>query len=299
MPYRLKTSESLPQGLRRLVDEQIGRALDSIGRAAEASDEAIHDVRKRLKKCRAALRLVRDEVGKEVYQRENRCFRDAGRLLSEARDSAVHVQTLRQVRGEFIDGLPAGAFAGLEARLRQSHRSALERALGDDRPLDQVAAALKGARERSEDWPIGDDGFDAVESGLKRVHGRCCRGLGNCEDSPSTDDLHDWRKRLKYLRYQIRILVDLWPGMMEAFEDALHDLTDDLGYDHDLAELQSRVCEVAEIEEVEQWDVLAGLVSRRRVELQARAVERGSRCLALKTGCFVAVMGALWREAHD
>lgn len=55
-------------------------------------DDVAHDVRKRCKTVRALLRLIRDEVGKDVYRRENRALRDAARALSPVRDAAVLIQ---------------------------------------------------------------------------------------------------------------------------------------------------------------------------------------------------------------
>ncbi|MEX2473331.1 MAG: CHAD domain-containing protein, partial [Gemmatimonadota bacterium] len=84
MSYALQPDESLPSGLRRIADEQVGKALDSLASAADSREEAaagIHDARKRFKKVRAVLRLVRKELGSDRYHGENEAFRDAGRLL--------------------------------------------------------------------------------------------------------------------------------------------------------------------------------------------------------------------------
>ena len=70
--------------------------LELLGRATggEAGDgatpprsAAVHEVRKSLKKIRAALRLVRPVIGDKSYRRENTCFRDAARPLTEVRDA--------------------------------------------------------------------------------------------------------------------------------------------------------------------------------------------------------------------
>jgi hypothetical protein len=91
MPYRLTDKESVQNGIRRVISEQIERAL------AELSDEqldrslVIHQVRKRCKKIRGALRLVRD--GTDLYTADNARFRDAARRLSELRDADVMIET--------------------------------------------------------------------------------------------------------------------------------------------------------------------------------------------------------------
>jgi hypothetical protein len=64
---------------------------------------AVHEARKDLKKLRAVLRLVRDDLGDAVYRSENVRFRDAGRMLSGARDAHVRVETLAALRERFDD----------------------------------------------------------------------------------------------------------------------------------------------------------------------------------------------------
>jgi len=59
-------------------------------------EEAIHEARKGLKKCRAVLRLARSSIG-PVYGEGNSQLRDIGRSLSEVRDAPVLVSTLDEL----------------------------------------------------------------------------------------------------------------------------------------------------------------------------------------------------------
>ena len=65
MSYRLELNESLPDGIKRIVKEQIDQALEQLRESPEGRNEAVHDARKRFKKIRAVLRLVRDEIGEK------------------------------------------------------------------------------------------------------------------------------------------------------------------------------------------------------------------------------------------
>ncbi|NIR50351.1 hypothetical protein GWO43_17745 [candidate division KSB1 bacterium] len=62
MSYRLDDQETLPDGITRIATEQVGRALGQLTTGVDDRDEAVHDARKCLKKVRAVLRLVRDEI---------------------------------------------------------------------------------------------------------------------------------------------------------------------------------------------------------------------------------------------
>ena len=53
----------------------------------------MHDTRKHLKKARAALRLVRRQIGRGLFKRQDHRLRDVGRMISEIRDAEVRLET--------------------------------------------------------------------------------------------------------------------------------------------------------------------------------------------------------------
>src|SRR5207237_1379951 len=86
MSFKLDEQEDVSEGIRRIIVERIDDALGSLRSKAGASlSETVHTARKRFKEARAALRLVRDELGEERFADGNRALRDAGRPLSEVR----------------------------------------------------------------------------------------------------------------------------------------------------------------------------------------------------------------------
>src|SRR5919108_247446 len=102
--YRFREGEAVPDGLRRIARGRIDHALDELrGKTKSSPEEAVHEARKNMKKLRALLRLTRNELGDEVYRRENECFRDAGRRLSGVRDADVMLETLDGLDGDFRD----------------------------------------------------------------------------------------------------------------------------------------------------------------------------------------------------
>src|SRR5215467_11237212 len=90
--FRIEENEEIPEAIKRIVTGQIDKGIERLdAEHAEArgtgpqrissdevdDDEAIHDARVCAKKTRGVLRLVRSELGRKVYKRENACFRDA------------------------------------------------------------------------------------------------------------------------------------------------------------------------------------------------------------------------------
>ena len=91
MSFVLHLEQPLPLEIERIASEQATSALSELRKIERSRtdfeqfvcvvDEAVHTARKALKKTRATLRLVRDEIGEEVYQRENVAYREAGRSV--------------------------------------------------------------------------------------------------------------------------------------------------------------------------------------------------------------------------
>jgi len=80
--YRLQGDEDAATGMRRVILGRLEKATERLREAGEDGDalaEAVHGARKDLKKARAALRLVREEIGEKTFKRENRALRDAAR----------------------------------------------------------------------------------------------------------------------------------------------------------------------------------------------------------------------------
>src|SRR5262245_49592208 len=96
MAFRYKRCESVPVSSRRIVRKEINKCLKSLA-TKTASDETIHDVRKRFQKVRAILKLARPAIGDKTYQRENSCFRDAAAVLREVRDAKVQIDALEKL----------------------------------------------------------------------------------------------------------------------------------------------------------------------------------------------------------
>src|SRR5437868_9555454 len=123
MGFKLKLREPLPDGLKRVFREQIESALQLCLHPAKQRGVTVHEVRKHLKKVRAAMRLAVGEVGKNRHAREDRCVRKIGRLVSDLRDSQVRLQTLIQLRDEKAKGSDEHHFPRIEELLSLERES--------------------------------------------------------------------------------------------------------------------------------------------------------------------------------
>jgi CHAD domain-containing protein len=286
--FKLREGEPVPRGIARIVRGRIDHAIDELeGRTDSSPEEAVHEARKDMKKLRAVVRLVRPEIGDHVYRRENASFRDAGQELSGVRDADVMLATL----GKLEHDIPAGTRRDLHHAL-EAHKA---RAAGGTRQQAsvQVVDALSTARRRVGRWPLDHDGFKAVSGGLERIYRQGRRGFRAAREEPTTENLHEWRKRVKDLWYHLTILRSAWPPVMDALADEAHSVSEHIGDDHDLSVLLAWAEEHAPA----SGAAIEGPVAQRRAELQADAFEIGARLYAEKPRAFVRQIERWWGSA--
>ncbi|MCO5195832.1 MAG: CHAD domain-containing protein [Anaerolineae bacterium] len=298
--YLLMPHEAIPDGIRRITLEQADLGYWQLTESTWHSDLAVHDARKAFKRVRAALRLVRDETGSAVYRRENIVYRDASRRLSGMRDSAVMALTLAKLVAHYADELPDDAFAVTYDRIMEMHTMAVRTIIDEGTLLDQTAALITSARPRLVALPVTDETFTTVQQGVTRVYRRGRRAMARALQDETPHTFHDWRKRVKYLRYQMGILSNLWPAIIDVLASQLELLSDTLGDEHDLYELSQLVQRKFFLcDDAVERDHLLALIDRRRRELQMEARPLGARLYAEMPHQFSARMAAYWQTLCD
>jgi CHAD domain-containing protein len=292
--YRLRNDESAADGVRRIARGQLDLIAEEFGagrRRGGDLDRAVHDTRKAFKRLRTLVRASRDALGDEAYRRENQIFRDAGRRLSDARDAAVMVQTLDDLRDRYRDEIGGDAFDGLRKALA-SEAAAASRGLSRDRSMvAEVEGTLEAARRRIGGWPLPDDGDLALlEPGFERIYRRGRRALKAARRDTDTESLHELRKRAKDLWHAAQILRPAAPKKMKRLARHAHRLSDVVGDDHDLAVLRAAARERQETLASGELALLDGLIGRRREHLQRTALKRARPLYARKPGDIARVL---------
>jgi hypothetical protein len=170
------------------------------------------------------------------------------------------------------DGL-SGIKGGLSARAEFTSRKARDHETRIRRARD----LLENIRSRVDGWAL-DDHFEPVSAGLAKTYKRGRNRFNDSLDQPSDENLHEWRKRVKYSWYHMRLLRDSAPSMLRPFANKLHDLSDVLGDDHNLAVLTDELCsshdEFGGAGEVHE---ALRIIDGRRADLERRAFRLGAR----------------------
>src|SRR5581483_11343529 len=171
MAYRLKASESVPEGIKRIVLEEIDSATSQLSHATgKKRDEAIHEARKSIKKIRGVLRMIRPELG-GIFRVENTRLRDIGRKLSEIRDAEGVIEVYDGLLEQYKDGLQAGSLVSIRRGLEKNKRQT-EQAANLGGAVPRAISTLRAAGRRVKTWPLRSDGFQAISAGLENVYQR-------------------------------------------------------------------------------------------------------------------------------
>ncbi|MFP4235455.1 MAG: CHAD domain-containing protein [Nitriliruptoraceae bacterium] len=288
--YRFHRGEPIAAELRRIAADQTETALAELDE--EAPHEAVHQVRKRCKKVRALLRLVRSSNG-SLYERENAAYRDAARRISDLRDATGFIEAFELLADHHPQVVDTDRFAPVRDGLVRQRDEVAGRDLDD--ALAGVTSDLEAARDRIGDWDVPDEGFDALAGGLARTYERARDRMADAYDERTTAAFHEWRKRVKYHRYHVRLLQDCWAGVMKARRDEIHDLSDLLGDDHDLAELRAQLHEDPDrFGGAVVLGEFTALLDRHRARLQLDARGLGERVFAESPDDLAGRIGRYW-----
>ena len=122
---------------------------------------------------------------------------------------------------------------------------------------------------------------------------QCARANQLCRNGAT---LHEWRKCAKYLRSQLEVIAPVQHASIESMSRKLHELSDHLGDEHDLAVLSALAQEDSGGNGHEADGALQKLIARKRRKLRKRALEVGLPLYAEKPRDFAARLRGYFRE---
>ena len=296
MAKPLRHTKSGTKEVQRLLCHHLDQALKALQGNQPLSDAAVHSMRKQLKKGRADLHLLRKALGSPTYTYENTALRDVARPLTAVRDARTFMDTLDTLVEHSGVQTHALNLDRVRLALRNEYCEVRQRVLDEGNTLELLEASLRAARARAKRWPIGRRGWSVLGAGLKRVYRNGREAFAVAQDDPSQERLHEWRKQVKYLWYQLQVLQPIQLGQLTALADQAHTLANALGDDHDLAILAHKFLEEpGRFPDRATMHTLADLIARRRALLQEQAISLGHRLYKEKPRIFVDRLREYWR----
>lgn len=232
MSYQFHANDAdIETALRRIADEQFDGALGA-AMGDGPLPARVHEMRKSVKKLRGLIRLVRPAF--KGFKTENDALRAAARGLTSLREADVNLGVLNRLLPE-ADLSPADAkslrdaIAGVPAETQTATPAA--------EALATFGSRMSALRARAETWRVRKEGFDALAGGLATTWTQARQCMCPALTDPTTEAVHEWRKRVKDHWYQARLLSPIWPEAMAPHITTADRLGEALGDHHDLAVL--------------------------------------------------------------
>lgn len=277
MSYQLRQSETLGDNLRRICRKQIEEAIAVAQGQKQSRDTPVHATRKHLKKTRAALRLVRKEIGRGLFREQDHCLRDVGHLISDVRDAEVRLQTVRQ-----FDRISRRRSRGGYTNLEEMLKFELENFRAASAEWNtQAVAMLRQAYASTDHWTLAHFNFKQLRCAVQARYRCARRALARAAANPTAENFHVFRTQTKTLWYQIRILRPVNSVVLKNLGDDLDGLGDLLGRAHDLNFLGERLRgEDGESEWQQEGQRLLIALEASHRDLQRDAAELGQHFFA-------------------
>jgi len=296
MAFEIREHEPLDQAICRIVIERIDKAHRFLANGKGGTrEQAIHEARKQFKQIRGILRLIRKELGRPAYRKENSVFRDMGRPLSDARDADAMVEAFDRLLEHFKVEVKAKHYQPLRQLVRQLMRPAGKIGRSDKRNL---ILELSAAKERVRDWKLDHFRWPELRDGLRQIYRQSRKAMKAAEKECTDEAFHEWRKRSKDLRYALELASAVRTNSsLDRLADQAHSLANLLGDDHDLAVLRRTFEGLEAADHVDHLHSLLDLIERRRAGLQAEAAVLGNQLLKRKADQFIEYVKDEWDAA--
>jgi CHAD domain-containing protein len=282
MAYRLRADESIADGLRRVARKELESAHEELKNdRGTAAGKTIHEVRKRIKKVRAIVALIESDRGRGLGKSRKR-LRRVSRALSPLRDADAVL--------ELVDTLQRGRRKAFDehtvARIRKlltAEQRAVAAAASKDRVRQRIDRDITKLATAAKRWRPRHKRVRALEPGLRRVFRRGQKARTRAIEQGRAADFHEWRKGLKALWYQLRLVEPFAPALGKQIQ-LLHQATSWLGDDHNADVFCRQV--VAKGAQRDAQEVQR-VVSRFQDDLRRKAVGRTQAFFEPKPAVFV------------
>jgi len=285
MSFELHQRKHIDDELRRITRRELRLASATLSKSEpSAFGTSVHEARKRAKKVRAVVEVI-ERSGGDIPGKDRKRLERAARELSALRDSAAIIDTFDAVRRRYAKRMPEHTYGILRRGLVQA-REQRERRARSDGVTSDAAQKLDKTRKGAKRWTVPAIDLSQLIVVASSAYRRSRTAMKHARETGQSATLHRWRKRVKMLWYQLRLVRPLTTGVAALIAD-LKRLETELGEDHNLVVLGAtlRSCRDlrsmrADVRQIEQ------LAVRMRQALRKRVFVLGSRLLRRKRGAF-------------
>ena len=279
------------EALRAIARDVLSEARGALDNQEKDNAVAVHDYRKAMKRWRALLRLLQPFLGDEGQHLRIEA-RDFARELAGARDAQAAIEALEDLV-ESEAPLSPRTIASIRGRLDEIRLGA-EAATLTQAVRARLIIALENTANTIDGWPVDQITFADLARELAKTYRRVRKDAPEDWRAAEPEVLHELRSRVVAHRYQMELVVPLWPKFGRVWVAEAQRLRDRLGSFQDLSVLHGFTKPHAALA---PWrSRLVPLILARQAA-HAKAAQRiGGRLLAEKPKAFRCRLEALWEQ---
>lgn len=233
----LRQGEVPGEGLRRILSEELQYSLGQVVRPTEEVHQAVHELRKTLKRIRAVFRLMEPDIGYYLCRKEIHRYRDMARNISSLRSLYVCLETIKKIRPVLPKKLGGEPLEKTEIILRGQYEYLLKKKIEEKNVFELIRQELAEANHYINALPALHNDIALYEKAVRncfRKGRKCWRKVARKANS---SNIHELRKQIKLLQFQLQVLYPLLPEKLQKPLAQLQKLARLSGDEHDLYEL--------------------------------------------------------------
>ena len=280
----LKPKKSIGRQLKRIARKELGSAAERLLQD-HRDDEDVHEGRKSLKKVEA-LAVLLHQVGSAPRRRDRKRLRAARRTLSRARDADAIVETFDHLRSRFAHRIPEHTSAMIRRHLTRRKSAATRRARAGAGSLTRAGTIVRKIRRSVKEWSVPSIDLSDLPELIGRSFRASRKAMMRAQTRGRASDFHEWRKRVKNLSYQLRLVERLVSGLSAQIEE-FRELEQALGEAHNLVVLRTKLKRNRGLRQMRsQIDDLTAMSTALQEELGRSALVLGTRLYTMTPKAF-------------
>lgn len=233
---------------------------------------ATHKARKALKSYRGFVKLLKNCQGVKDYKRANYLLRDLGKEFSEMRDS--HVRNM--LMAELNRPLQSHMLPILIEKNNEEKENKENILLSTPNHFDVLSSTILESTLLNHFLSDANIQKSCLETGLKSTFQKSALAFFSCSEMQTEDLFHEWRKRLKDLLNQIKLLMPEQDLLSDERFTQIDGLCEDMGTLNDMAMLKQWIEETtATSKKTDDYSGILNFLDNKIFEFQKRLLSQG------------------------
>ncbi|MBS2097037.1 CHAD domain-containing protein [Carboxylicivirga linearis] len=262
--FIIDNEEELGEGVVRVASEQL-MYIKQQARIPVGMDVSVHEIRKSFKRLRALLRLIRYDIGEELFLSENTKYKESAAKLSRLRDMHVIISYLATCFEAEELVITEESFIRFVGYLNEQKEREMKQ-LVENSVMDSIINQCKEQLKVIKEYPLSNLGPHTIHNGVIHAYKRCLDKMKAAQLNLDDEALHQLRKKVKYLYNQMLLMEAVWPDYFITYSSSLSAASELLGNDHNLAETIVIIEEAPEqiLSEEEKQSLIKSITNERR-----------------------------------